>query len=951
MATPPEPAALAQALMNGGPLPAAPDEPDEAIALAWALKDACYAAWSSEPRRAVDAAARLHDWLARLQASRGDGDWREVRALAHWTRGIAEVTDGRMTEAVASFDAAATDFDALQQPGPAAQTQVPKIMALGMLGRHAEAQACAERTQAAFVGQGNWHAAAKVGLNLGSLNLRQDDYAPAARHYREAARLFARAGDSEHSVMADIGLADALTAQGDLDEAERIYTRAGVRAAAHGLPVLGALVHESMALLDLSRGRYGAALAGFERSRSAYETLAMPQHLAIAEKQLADAYLELRLLPEAERLHGLALSQFDALQMPDDRAWTLAQLGRGRALQGRAAQAGAAFDEALALFDAEGNAAGRGAVALARAELALSQQDAAAALEAAQVAFAAYADAGADDGAARAALVRAEALRLAGRPAKAFEAFDAALGQARQQRRLAAEVRALVGRSLAEQALGRDAAARAGFEAAVALFEDLRLALPGDEIRRAFLADQLRPYRALLHYALADHEREPTPAHAEAVLLAADRLRARTLSERLAVVAQAEAPADADTAALRARVSWLARRAEGLQDDDDVPSPALREELQASEQSLLERVRRQRLAAATPAATSDGLDARRLAATLGPGDALLEFALDGDELFACLVRPDGIDVHRRLASWPDVLQAVQAARFQLEALGHGAAASLQDRLPTLAARCDARLAQVHALVWAPLEPLLHGVRRVLLVAPPPLSALPFGALHDGQAPLAARFELAWVPSAAHAASASQRVPSSSPGAAFVLGESSRLPHAGAEAREVAAALPGATLRLDAEATIVALRSPDAAAAGLLHLACHAQSRTDSPTFSALHLADGALTAEQVEALRLSARVVVLSGCETAAGDDAIRAGGGDEWVGLVRAFLLAGAGRVVASLWPVDDRITAGFMSHLYAALAAGTSPAAALRHAQLTWRTEHPHPFHWAAFALYGGL
>ena len=89
MAIPPETAAQAQALMNGGPLPAPPDDPAEAIALAWALKDACYAAWSSEPRRAAEAAARLQDWLARLQSSRAEGDWREVRALAHWTRGIA----------------------------------------------------------------------------------------------------------------------------------------------------------------------------------------------------------------------------------------------------------------------------------------------------------------------------------------------------------------------------------------------------------------------------------------------------------------------------------------------------------------------------------------------------------------------------------------------------------------------------------------------------------------------------------------------------------------------------------------------------------------------------------------------------------------------------------------------------------------------------------------------
>ena len=52
-------------------------------------------------------------------------------------------------------------------------------------------------------------------------------------------------------------------------------------------------------------------------------------------------------------------------------------------------------------------------------------------------------------------------------------------------------------------------------------------------------------------------------------------------------------------------------------------------------------------------------------------------------------------------------------------------------------------------------------------------------------------------------------------------------------------------------------------ADVIHLACHAQFRSDNPMFSALHLADGALTVEAAEALSLKACTVVLSACETA----------------------------------------------------------------------------------------
>lgn len=889
-------------------------------------------------------------------------------ALAAWTRGIALVTRGQMAAAVAAFDEGAQGFARIGQPGPAAQTQVPKVMALAMLGRHAEAADCAEHTLAAFVAQGDWHAASKVGLNLGSLHLRHDAYALAARHYREAARLFAKVQDHAHSVMADIGLADALTALGDLDEAERIYARAAVRAEAHQLPVLQALVDESVALLDLSRGRYGPALAGFERARAAYERLAMPQHLAIAEKQLADAYLELRLLPEAEALFARVVPQFDALDMPGDKAWALTQWGRALALRGEARAATERFAAALAVFEAQDTTAGRAAVALARAELALHQRDAPAALQWAETAASACAAAEADEGTMRAALARAHALALAGRHAPAREAFAQTLAQARQRRRLATEVRCLAGIAAADQALGDRAAARTGFEAAVTRAEELRQALPGDEVRSAFLADHLQPYRALLALALQDHERDPDPARAAAVLQALDRVRARSLVERLAGAAPDSAGADEATQVLRTRVSWLARRVQGLEEDDDTPSDTLLDELHQAEQALLERVRRQRLVAAAPGLADDRLDLAALQARLAPDEALVAYGevsggVDGEahaevpgeapggptesgDLLACVVRHDRIVVLPRLARRGAVVQAVQAARFQIEALGHGAA-PLQQHLPVLAARCEARLQHLHGLLWAPLAEALAGVRRVLLVAPAPLGALPFAALNDGTAPLAARIELAWVPSAA-AACAARQAPGT-PRQALVLGESSRLPHAGDEALQVAGVYPEARLHLDHAATTGALRA-GAASADTLHLACHAQFRADSPRFSALHLRDGALTAEQVETLALQAApLVVLSACETA-GQAALGDAQGDEWLGLVRAFLVAGASRVVASLWPVDDAVTRCFMGHFHRARAAGATPAEALGQAQAAVRATHPHPFHWAAFALYGG-
>ncbi|HEX6362459.1 MAG TPA: CHAT domain-containing protein, partial [Albitalea sp.] len=170
-------------------------------------------------------------------------------------------------------------------------------------------------------------------------------------------------------------------------------------------------------------------------------------------------------------------------------------------------------------------------------------------------------------------------------------------------------------------------------------------------------------------------------------------------------------------------------------------------------------------------------------------------------------------------------------------------------------------------------------------------------------------------------------------------------HAAHEARFVAGLFPEG-LAFTAEAATIETLQAHAGRAEVVHLACHAHFRSDNPMFSALELADGALTVERAEALALQPGLVVLSACETGLAE----LGSGDEMVGLVRAFLVGGAARVLASLWTVDDAVTARFMAAFYGALRRGDAPAAALRSAQLEVMREHRHPFYWAAFTLHGG-
>jgi CHAT domain-containing protein len=144
---------------------------------------------------------------------------------------------------------------------------------------------------------------------------------------------------------------------------------------------------------------------------------------------------------------------------------------------------------------------------------------------------------------------------------------------------------------------------------------------------------------------------------------------------------------------------------------------------------------------------------------------------------------------------------------------------------------------------------------------------------------------------------------------------------------------------------------------IVHFATHGLLHTQRPELSGLVLSlvneqgeerDGFLRLHEIYNLKLNAELVVLSGCETALGKQVY----GEGLIGLTRGFMYAGAPRVVASLWNVDDQATATLMKLFYERmLKDGLRPAAALRAAQIAmWKTEpNAVPYRWGAFILQG--
>lgn len=117
--------------------------------------------------------------------------------------------------------------------------------------------------------------------------------------------------------------------------------------------------------------------------------------------------------------------------------------------------------------------------------------------------------------------------------------------------------------------------------------------------------------------------------------------------------------------------------------------------------------------------------------------------------------------------------------------------------------------------------------------------------------------------------------------------------------------------------------------------------------------EGILTAEEIASTNLEGvEWAVLSACDSGLGE--IQAGEG--LFGLRRAFQLAGARTVIASLWPADDANTNRWMQELYRSrFLEGRSTAEAVSHASLSLlayrRAAHlgAHPLYWAGFVAVG--
>ena len=723
----------------------------------------------------------------------------------------------------------------------------------------------------------------------------------------------------------------------------------------------------------------------------------------LGESNMAKEYLE--------RGPPLQRAAQDARQSSN----TLNLLGRVRFDLGDTKGALAAQEEALEMQQRSGDRRGEATTALTLGEIAAQLGDHTRAVKLFEQALDIHRSVGNRRGEARALTALGSSHAARGATAEAKAAFEAALPVRIAVADRGGEVvtrlalsRLLLGTSDLE-------GARREAETALGLVEAMRTKITAQELRAGFLRDFRAVYDTLVDVLMRLDEREPGRGHAAEALSVHERGRARALLEALrespVEIREGVAPELLDrerilrlTLASKAEVQMrlLSRKQPDTEGAAEVAREidGLRLELDRVEAKI--RAASPRFAALSPA---QPLSLAEIQAQVLDGDTvLLEYALSTGGSYLWVVSRDGMSAHRL----PEGVELERKARraYELLEVAPDPERPASDELAGL-------LKELSDALLRPAASQIEG-KRIVVVGSGALQYLPVTVLPDPgrpESPLVASHEVVWLPSASVAASLrrtlagrpsahgtlavfadpvftvdDERVSrdrrtrvtpplvddgktrgsvSSGDSHQRVLGEAGlaalpRLPFTRREAENILSLVPARhrLQALDFDASLEAVRSPHLADYRILHFATHGFLDASYPQYSGIVLSlvnergeeqRGFLSAADVFNLRLSADLVVLSGCRTGLGK--IIAGEGV--VGLTRAFLHAGSGRVVASLWPVDDAATAELMRRFYEGMLGKRrlAPAAALREAQLAVRSQRrwQAPFYWAGFQVQG--
>ncbi len=868
------------------------------------------------------------------------------------TQGTAKARD--------TFESAISQWRDLKERFNEAQTRTNLCGLKLRIGALTEALSCFQESLAFFHETGVPQEA-EILNSIGGIYAGQGEPDDALASYQQALDLWHTLGDRDREATALNNIGALHRALGEWQEALRFYDRALAVLGPSGDRALTGSVLNNIGFIYNVLGEPKRALGYLEDALKLYRATGNRSKQIVALNNLGTAWRSLGDWKKALDYHQRALRLATRLGDAPQQATSLLSLAGLQIDHGEPSAALSGLDEALRILGEKGDR---------RIHI-------------------------------QAFYLRGQALRIAGRPQEALPVLQGALAQRRDLHDRAGEAETLDAVALVERSLGLTADALSHAQTSVDIIDELRSSFLTDpSLRASFLATRQRSFSLLIDLLMARSTADPGKSYDQAAFEISERAHARSL---LDVLRAGHTASTAPAALLTQRSSLLRRLSAEVNQrwkESGAKAEALEKEIGetlAGIDRVEAEIRRNDPRFADFSAPQP-VSPETIAGGLEPGTMLLEYSLGEDRSFLWAIE------RGRVRSF------VLPPQAEIEALARRA----YQEMSTAESGSTHRGGAMAALSRRLLGPLWNErtgesagapLQRLVVVPDGALTLLPFAALpvpDPGRSwkspgrflPLLERVEVVSIPSATTLAVQRQRPEEDAPtqwAAVFgdpvyaaddsrlarraaadrsrpgeARGKTSavafpRLQATGREAAAIKALAPAGKVKLDLglDATREAVLAGNLSDFRVLHFATHAVADTENPDLSGLVLSqvdaagrprEGFLGLADIYGLDLHAGLVVLSGCRTALGKE-VR---GEGLIGLTRAFQYAGVPRVVASLWPVDDRTTEELMTRFYQAMWREhdrRAPAAALREAQRLLRQDprYADPHSWAGFVFQG--
>ncbi|MEW5925438.1 MAG: CHAT domain-containing tetratricopeptide repeat protein [Candidatus Zixiibacteriota bacterium] len=796
------------------------------------------------------------------------------------------------------------------------------------LGRYKEALEVGRKSVSYFRKKKASNDTGQVLNNIGNIYHRMDNNRMALQYYNMAREIFAPTGGIPLAIV-EYNRANVYANMDRLNQAEKLYLASAELYHENGLEIARNQALYSIAYLYFLRDQYTDAIKALETVHDDLIRLGDRKSAATAMLDMAEIDIQLNQFGSASMIADQIIPEFKKLGMRYEQAKASYFSADVRIKLGDYVQASRRLKTAQALFSKEGNLPWLGMISISRSKLNIARKQYSEAIAAADEAARLFARTGNNRKKIDAEIARLAGFTMAGESPLAL----------RLARRLSTEK--LVGyqkynlnylTGQCHYRLGRYETALRYFRRAVDTIEKMLTGLYPDEVRYFFISDKYDCYRrvvdCLLRLGRTDESLQTNFSALELINGKIDRDTRITSKIPPHLIDRREQ--------LRAALRKISQSPKSGQRGAAANSYySLEQQLWSNERKIRSIL------------YPDEIDTgKRVAAEynirdfLQNDETIINYIESDSEIGAFCATSRKTEFVKLPVTASDMSSMLRKLHFIFESVVSG----ITDANET-GQISESYLKELYSILFEPLKPKIVG-KKLIIVADGYFGQIPFNALKEANGEyLINKYQVCLAVNPVDICMREKNSPdiTNKQHAVFAV-SSDLLPAISIEARQIKNIFENSHLYLDKEADRDNLLKEAQKATGFIHIAAHASRASENPLFSRILMGDGPFFPFDLFHSGLKAGLVTLSGCQTAA--PGLYYGNS---FSLAKAFYQAGSRYVLATLWPVADRVSTLFMIKFYKSLSEKKEIFDAYYSAVSELAEVTGNPAFWSSFVLLG--